>query len=108
MGAGKGHYTPVGIQNIGTEVPVRFDLSQNYPNPFNPVTNIKFSIAKSTFATLAVYDITGRIVKEFNYTNLAPGYYKLDIDMSAMSSGVYFYQLKTNTFLDTKRMVLVK
>lgn len=108
MSAGKGHYTPVGIQNIGTEVPVKFDLSQNYPNPFNPVTNIKFSIAKSTFATLAVYDITGRIVKEFNYTNLAPGYYKLDIDMSAMSSGVYFYQLKTNTFLDTKRMVLVK
>jgi hypothetical protein len=108
MGSDKGHFTPIGIQNIGVEVPVKFDLSQNYPNPFNPVTNIKFSIAKSTFATLAVYDITGRIVKEFNYTNLAPGYYKLDIDMSAMSSGVYFYQLKTNTFLDTKRMVLVK
>ena len=108
MGAGKGHFNPVGIQNISTEVPVKFDLSQNYPNPFNPTTNIKFAIAKATFAKIAVYDITGKLVKEFNYSNLTPGYYKLDIDMSALSSGVYFYQLKTNSFIDTKRMVLVK
>jgi len=105
---GKGHFSPVGIQNIGTEIPVKFELSQNYPNPFNPVTNIKFSIPKSSFASIVIYDITGRMVKEFNYTMLSAGYYKLDIDMSAMSSGVYFYQLKTNTFVDTKRMVLVK
>jgi serine protease AprX len=98
----------VGINPLSGEIPERFSLYANYPNPFNPVTKIKFDIAKQTNAKLVVYDITGRIVETIVNEQLSAGRYELSFDASMLSSGVYFYKLETNDFVDTRKMLLVK
>ncbi len=98
----------IGINNISTEIPEGYYLSQNYPNPFNPVTRIKFSITKSGFVALAVYDALGKEVQQIVNTELNPGTYSSDWNASAYPSGVYFYTLKTGSYSETRKMVLVK
>ena len=96
------------IQNISTETPSKYSLSQNYPNPFNPTTNIKFSIVNTGDVKLVVYDIQGREVQTLVNESLKPGTYEAAFDGSALNSGVYFYKLITNTFSETKKMLLIK
>ncbi len=98
----------VGIEPISNEIPNVFKLYTNYPNPFNPVTKIKFDIAKNTNAKIQVYDILGRVVETLVNGELKAGRYEVDFDGSSISSGVYFYKLVTNDFVDTKRMLMVK
>ena len=91
--------------------PDKFELSQNYPNPFNPSTKIRFSIPVGTGHTpslLRVYDLLGREVATLVNENLQPGTYEVQWDASHQASGLYFYQLKADGFVATKRMVLVK
>ncbi|MBE2216715.1 MAG: SBBP repeat-containing protein [Ignavibacteria bacterium] len=97
-----------GIQQLNTEIPGVFSLSQNYPNPFNPVTNIEFSVPKSTFVKLAVFDVSGRELETLVSQNMTAGTYKADWDASKYSSGVYFYRLETEGFSKTSKMILVK
>ena len=106
----------VGIQNISSEIPSGFSLYQNYPNPFNPVTKIKFDIAQHTpyplsrgeNVTLKIYDITGREIQTLVKEKLNPGSYEVTFDGSNFVSGVYFYQLRTRDFIETKKLVLLK
>ncbi len=98
----------IGIQQISTEIPSRFELSQNYPNPFNPATNIEFKIAKSGLVNLTIYDAMGREVETLVNSELNLGTYKADWDASNMVSGVYFCRLSAEDFSETKRMVLIK
>lgn len=100
--------SPVGITPVGNEIPRQFSLGQNYPNPFNPVTKIKFDIAKLSSVVITVYDITGRVVKTLVNQSLNPARYEVTFDGSGISSGVYFYSIRTEEFTDTKRMILVK
>lgn len=108
--------SPVGITPIGNEVPKEFKLSQNYPNPFNPSTKIKFSIpllrgvaeGRGVSVKMTVYDITGRVVSTPVNENLKPGNYEISFDGSAYSSGVYFYKLTSGSFVDTKKMLMIK
>ncbi|MBI5403218.1 MAG: T9SS type A sorting domain-containing protein [Ignavibacteriae bacterium] len=93
---------------IAINAPNSFELSQNYPNPFNPVTRINFSIAKSGLVKLVIYDITGREVKKLVDKELEQGFHFADFNASNLSSGIYFYTLKSNNFVSTKKMVLVK
>ena len=95
------------IQRIGT-VANSFELAQNYPNPFNPSTTIKFSIPKSSFVTLKVYDISGREIQTLVNNNLPIGEYNYTFNASSISSGVYFYKISTGEFTDIKRMAIVK
>ena len=99
---------PIGIQPISTEIPGEFSLFQNYPNPFNPVTRIKYSIPESSLAKLVIYDINGKevytLVNEWHNS----GIYESEFNASNLASGVYFYQLITNNFTATKKMVLIK
>ncbi len=98
----------VGINNISS-LAESFSLSQNYPNPFNPNTNINFAIPKSGNVSLKVYDILGNEVANLlNNEKLNSGSYKVDFNASQLSSGVYYYTLKTENFTDTKKMLLVK
>lgn len=97
-----------GIENTGSEIPSAYNLSQNYPNPFNPVTNIKFSIPKSGYVKLIIYDITGKVVETLIDENMAAGTYKTDFDASQLASGVYLYRITAADFTDVKKMVLVK
>jgi len=98
----------IGITPISSEVPKGFQLMQNYPNPFNPSTKIKFQIAKTGDTKIIVYDILGKEVVTLVSQQLAPGTYEVDFDGSALSSGVYFYVLKTESFTATKKLMLIK
>ena len=88
--------------------PLKYELLQNYPNPFNPVTNIKFSVPKSGFATLKIYDITGKLVATYLDDYIHAGTYNAEVDGSSLASGVYLYTLKVNDYTETKKMLLVK
>ena len=105
---------PIGVQQISNEVPNSFALHQNYPNPFNPVTKIKFSVPASLSlgegprVRLIIYDITGREVATLLNEQFSPGTYEVDWDGTSYASGVYFYQLISGEFIQTKKMVLLK
>ncbi len=100
----------IGINNISTEVPKQFNLFQNYPNPFNPSTKIKFDIPANLVGQtfLSVYDISGREIQTLVNEKLNPGTYEVTFDGSNFASGVYFYQLRTGDFIETKKLVLLK
>jgi hypothetical protein len=105
----------IGINPIGNEVPYKFMLYQNYPNPFNPATTIRFSVgtpseqvAGSDPVKLTLYDALGREIKTLVNENLKPGTYEVEWDATNYPSGIYFYQLSTTGYNQTRRMVLIK
>jgi len=100
----------IGIKQTGSEIPERFKLSQNFPNPFNPTTLIKFEIPNSNFeiVSLIIYDNLGREIQTLVKERLSPGTYEVEFDGTYYSSGVYFYTLSSDSYKETKRMVLIK
>ena len=89
-------------------IPSDFSLSQNYPNPFNPTTTITYKIPQPEFVSLKVYDILGREVATLVNEEKPAGSYELQFEGRGLTSGIYFYQLKTGIFVETKKMVLLK
>jgi hypothetical protein len=85
-----------------------FNLSQNYPNPFNPTTNFEFRIADFEFVSLKVYDVLGNEMAILVNEDKPAGTYQITFDASELSSGVYFYKLQTGTFVETKKMILLR
>jgi hypothetical protein len=83
-------------------------LRQNYPNPFNPVTKIKYQIAEINFVTLKVYDVLGNEIVTLVNEEKPAGNYEVEFDGSMLPSSIYFYQLKAENFIETKKMVLIK
>lgn len=98
----------VAVTTEGNIVPDKFCLNQNYPNPFNPSTKIKFSVASITHIKLTIYDILGREKLTLVNQDLNPGYYSVDFDAQHLSTGVYFYKLESESFTETKKMILIK
>ncbi len=99
---------PIGISGNNNEVPDSYKLGQNYPNPFNPVTKIDFSIPQNSHVSLNVYNTLGQVVKSYFNTNLLRGNHSVLVDASGLTSGVYFYTLIANDFIQTKKMILIK
>jgi len=89
-------------------IPDRFHLFQNYPNPFNQSTTIEFTIPRPTYGKLVVYDVLGRILDVVIEDNFEPNQYIQTYDASHLSSGVYFYVLTTDEFVDVQRMILLR
>ena len=85
-----------------------YRLEQNYPNPFNPTTNIKFSIPKDGQTSLKFYDILGNEIATYLDEFVKAGVYNAEFDASNLASGIYFYTLKSGSFTETKRMMLIK
>jgi hypothetical protein len=101
--------TLIGITGTGEKIPGSFMLYQNYPNPFNPETKIRFNIpSHSGIVKLTVYDVLGKKVMELVNGELSPGIHEVTWYASGFSSGVYFYTLKTDSFSQTRKMVLTK
>jgi hypothetical protein len=96
------------LRQLSQEVPTKYSVSQNYPNPFNPTTSIKFTVPKSGFVSLKVYDILGRQVADLVNQVKSAGTYIVDFDASTLTSGMYFYKFESNDFVSVKKMVLVK
>jgi hypothetical protein len=97
----------VDVDNIAGIVE-EYSLEQNYPNPFNPSTKIKFQIPEAGMVSLTVYDILGKEVVSLVNEEKSPGKYELNFDATGISSGIYFYTLRTNNYINTKKMILVK
>jgi len=104
----------IGLNQITQNIPLSYNLHQNYPNPFNPITKIRFDIPpnvgndRDRSVKVIIYDLLGREVTTLVNEHLKPGSYSVDWDGTAFASGVYFYSLVTDGFVETKRMVLVK
>ncbi|UCE17256.1 MAG: MBL fold metallo-hydrolase [Gemmatimonadota bacterium] len=94
-------------------IPREFSLTQNYPNPFNPETTIRFALPQSGRVRLAVFNITGGLVKKLREGETSAGYHEItwngtDEQGQAVSSGVYFYRLVTKNYHCVKKMILLK
>ena len=98
----------VGVNPITINTPSGYKLYQNYPNPFNPETNISFDLPKSSHVKLRVFDAIGQEITVLVDENLTPGNHIASWDASGFSSGVYFYELKSDAFRSIKKMILVK
>lgn len=98
------------VTNIvtNTNIPDEFVLYQNYPNPFNPVTSIRFDISKLSNVKITVYDMLGRELTGLIEKDLNAGSYAVKWNATSYPSGVYFYKLETEEYVDTKKMVLLK
>jgi hypothetical protein len=91
-----------------TIVPSDFSLNQNFPNPFNPSTRIIYQLPQSGNIVLKVYDILGREVETLVNGFQNEGRYEINFDASLLTSGVYIYQLRTENYVNTKKMILLK
>ena len=85
-----------------------FNLNQNYPNPFNPSTQIQYALPEATQVTLEVFNSVGQKVMELVNGQQSAGYHTATFNASGLSSGVYFYKLSTSSFINTKKMLLIK
>lgn len=103
-----GGETLVGVESETTEFPKDYILKQNYPNPFNPSTTIEYELKQRGFVRLSVYDLSGKEIEQLVNENKPVGNYKAKFTGNSLPSGVYFYRLEINNFVETKRMILVK
>jgi hypothetical protein len=85
-----------------------FHLSQNYPNPFNPSTTIEFTLPKSDFVELKVYNILGKEVTTMVSNKLNQGNHAYTFDGKNLASGIYYYQLVAGDFREVKKMILLR
>ncbi len=85
-----------------------YELAQNYPNPFNPVTQIQYSLEQSSNVTLRVFDILGREVATLINENQNAGRHVVDFNASDFASGIYLYRLEAGSFVQVKKMILMK
>lgn len=99
-----------GIQSLSEELknPKNFKLEQNFPNPFNPTTEIRFNVKDAGYISLTVFDILGNQVAELANGYYSAGEHHVTFDAHNLTSGVYYYQMKSGNHIDTKRMMLVK
>ena len=85
-----------------------FGLYQNFPNPFNPTTVIRYSLQKPDMVRLTVFNARGQKIRNLVNTRQKAGDYEISFDGSGLPNGVYFYRLQTNTFMQTRKMILLK
>ncbi|MCW9094394.1 MAG: S8 family serine peptidase, partial [Ignavibacteriaceae bacterium] len=89
-------------------LPIEYSLKQNYPNPFNPITTIKYSVPQTSKVVIKVFDILGNEIETLVNEEKLLGTYELNWNAANLPSGVYFYQIKAGSFVETKKMVLMK
>ena len=102
-------FNTVGVEDEGNLLtPTEYNLAQNYPNPFNPTTTIQFSIPQRSNVVLKVYDVLGTEVKTLVNEEKEQGVYTINFDASQLASGIYLYKLQAGSFVETKKMLMLK
>ena len=99
---------PTAVENINSEFPSEFLLAQNYPNPFNPATSLQYAISSMQFVQLKVYDILGHEIVTLVNEEKPAGVHEVEFNASGLSSGMYLYRLQAGTFVETKKMIILK
>jgi len=110
-----GDTTTVGLEDEETPIATTFNLEQNYPNPFNPSTVISYRLPVTSNVTLKVYDVLGNEIATLVNEEKPAGEYEVEFNAAShsgnvwnLTSGVYFYQLRTGDFIQTRKMVYLK
>jgi hypothetical protein len=103
-----GSFTYSGIVEVEVPQPTEFSLMQNYPNPFNPTTTIKFTIPEKELLSLKVYDVMGNEVVLLLNEEKQAGSHSVQFEASNLASGTYFYKLQAGSFVEVKKMLLLK
>ncbi|MCK9279383.1 MAG: GDSL-type esterase/lipase family protein [Melioribacteraceae bacterium] len=100
--------TDVKDEKKSEEMPNEFGLMQNYPNPFNPVTVINYSLPNQSKVHLAIFDLLGRELTTLVNKEQAGGNYQVQFNASNLASGVYYYRLSADNFIQSKKMIVLK
>lgn len=100
--------TATSVEEKYSNILNNFSLSQNFPNPFNPSTKIRYSITQSGLVTLKVYDVLGTEIETLVNEEKPVGNYELNWKATNLPSGVYFYRLQAGSFVQTRKMILLK
>jgi hypothetical protein len=98
----------IATTKIAVDIPKEFMLSQNYPNPFNPTTILEFGVPVDSKVKVEVFNILGQLIAVLVDEVRQAGYYKVTFGSSNMPSGVYFYRMTAGSFVQTKKMQLIK
>jgi hypothetical protein len=96
------------VEELSTALPSSYILSQNFPNPFNPSTKIKYSVPQSSQVVIKVFDLLGNEIETLVNEEKQTGTYEVTWYAENLPSGIYFYQLKAGSFIETKKMLLLK
>jgi N-acetylneuraminic acid mutarotase len=96
------------VEQLSPTAPKTFRLEQNYPNPFNPSTTIRYQLPVASEVKLEVYDVLGKKIATLVNERQSAGSYQVVWNASGLSSGTYFYRLQAGTFVETKKMIMVK
>ena len=89
-------------------IPLKFHLSQNYPNPFKEKTKIKYCVAFKTEINISVFNSKGHLIKNLITQKQDAGTYEIEFNAASLTEGIYYYQINTTDFLETKEMILEK
>ncbi len=98
----------VGTTGVEPEAPVSFSLHQNYPNPFNPTTRIEYAIPQTSHVSLKVFDMLGREVAPLVDEVQDLGFKSVEFNASGLASGVYFYRLTAGSFVETRKLMVIR
>jgi hypothetical protein len=98
----------LGVESNDDALPKAFELSQNFPNPFNPSTTIRFGVPRATFVSLKVYNELGQEVASLVSNEMPAGYHTVQWNAAGMPSGMYFYKMQSQDFVQTKKLLLMK
>jgi hypothetical protein len=96
------------VQDKLQDLPAVFRLYQAYPNPFNPTTTIRYDIPSAGHVSLKIYDVLGREVAVIDDSRKEPGSYEVQWNAVSLASGVYFYRLQANGYVETKKLLLIR
>ncbi|MBK7497597.1 MAG: T9SS type A sorting domain-containing protein [Ignavibacteriales bacterium] len=93
---------------VDIDLPLDYSLDQNYPNPFNPTTTIRYAIPEDNFVSIKLYDVLGNEVITLVNEQKQAGRYEMLFNASNIASGVYYYQINSGSFTQTRKLMLMK
>jgi hypothetical protein len=96
------------VETSGMTVPAHFKLEQNFPNPFNPTTTIRYSLPSTSTVRFSVYDILGQVVDVLVNEEQSAGWKEVQWNAKDVPSGTYFYRLQAGSFIETRKLLLLK
>ncbi|MDR3666052.1 MAG: FISUMP domain-containing protein [Ignavibacteriaceae bacterium] len=103
-----GTYKYSSIIDLEMESPAKFSLAQNYPNPWNPTTTIRYQLPINTLVTIKIFDVLGKEIITLVNEAKPAGTYEVTLNSKNISSGIYYYQMRSGNFCETKKLILIK
>ena len=97
-----------GVTALVGILPQQFSLDQNYPNPFNPTTLIRYALPHRSHVTLTVFNTLGQQVAQLVNADIDAGYHEIQFNANHLASGVYFYRIQAGSYVETKKLCILR